>query len=152
MSEANSNKRRFSRVPFEGTGRLHLGERLLPVDLLDISVRGAQIRLPKNESVQANDECRQTLMLDDSPIHLTLESQVRHISDDQAGLVFVLIDLTDMQHLRRIVERSEEHTSELQSRPHLVCRLLLEKKKKTTTTDRRPKLSERRSVMLSDNR
>src|SRR5690554_7692016 len=34
--------------------------------------------------------------------------------------------------------RSEEHTSELQSRPHLVCRLLLEKKKehiqKSTTT------------------
>src|SRR3989442_11230868 len=29
------------------------------------------------------------------------------------------------------VNRSEEHTSELQSRPHLVCRLLLEKKKKT---------------------
>src|SRR2546422_7240655 len=29
--------------------------------------------------------------------------------------------------------RSEEHTSELQSRLHLVCRLLLEKKKKTVT-------------------
>src|SRR5690625_6812099 len=28
-------------------------------------------------------------------------------------------------------ERSEEHTSELQSRGHLVCRLLLEKKKET---------------------
>src|SRR3989442_5202742 len=28
--------------------------------------------------------------------------------------------------------RSEEHTSELQSRPHLVCRLLLEKKKNDT--------------------
>src|SRR5690554_7368103 len=28
------------------------------------------------------------------------------------------------------VGRSEEHTSELQSRPHLVCRLLLEKKNK----------------------
>src|SRR5690554_7370559 len=27
-----------------------------------------------------------------------------------------------------IISRSEEHTSELQSRPHLVCRLLLEKK------------------------
>src|SRR2546429_6851160 len=34
--------------------------------------------------------------------------------------------------------RSEEHTSELQSRLHLVCRLLLEKKKKTKTlTDTR---------------
>src|ERR1041385_9404400 len=30
--------------------------------------------------------------------------------------------------------RSEEHTSELQSRLHLVCRLLLEKKKHTTNT------------------
>src|SRR3989442_11810562 len=30
--------------------------------------------------------------------------------------------------------RSEEHTSELQSRPHLVCRLLLEKKKHATHT------------------
>src|SRR3989442_10593611 len=31
------------------------------------------------------------------------------------------------------LKRSEEHTSELQSRPHLVCRLLLEKKKKQQT-------------------
>src|SRR2546422_8352023 len=31
-------------------------------------------------------------------------------------------------------ERSEEHTSELQSRLHLVCRLLLEKKKKNSKT------------------
>src|SRR5690625_6075236 len=32
----------------------------------------------------------------------------------------------------KITRRSEEHTSELQSRGHLVCRLLLEKKKKHT--------------------
>src|SRR2546422_7213610 len=31
---------------------------------------------------------------------------------------------------RTLLPRSEEHTSELQSRLHLVCRLLLEKKKK----------------------
>src|SRR5258706_11833094 len=33
----------------------------------------------------------------------------------------------------RTIERSEEHTSELQSLTNLVCRLLLEKKKKNTT-------------------
>src|SRR5687767_15778920 len=33
-----------------------------------------------------------------------------------------------------IAERSEEHTSELQSLAYLVCRLLLEKKKKTSRT------------------
>src|SRR3712207_7645897 len=37
--------------------------------------------------------------------------------------------------------RSEEHTSELQSRQYLVCRLLLEKKKKTVN---------RRSVIYND--
>src|SRR2546429_6569672 len=35
----------------------------------------------------------------------------------------------------RPARRSEEHTSELQSRLHLVCRLLLEKKKKTQRTE-----------------
>src|SRR2546422_3107213 len=40
----------------------------------------------------------------------------------------------DQCGVRRLQLRSEEHTSELQSRLHLVCRLLLEKKKKQTTT------------------
>src|SRR5690554_7657204 len=43
-----------------------------------------------------------------------------------------------------VMSRSEEHTSELLSRPHLVCRLLLEKKKKTISTKpplHRPMLS-----------
>src|SRR2546422_1622902 len=35
--------------------------------------------------------------------------------------------------------RSEEHTSELQSRLHLVCRLLLEKKKRTTSRSSAPR-------------
>src|SRR5690554_7031587 len=39
---------------------------------------------------------------------------------------YIIIVLLESIH---ILSRSEEHTSELQSRPHLVCRLLLEKKK-----------------------
>src|SRR5690606_39593160 len=45
-----------------------------------------------------------------------------------AVLLFVLLGLTIALVLQR---RSEEHTSELQSRENLVCRLLLEKKKTT---------------------
>src|SRR5258707_5861605 len=37
-----------------------------------------------------------------------------------------------MQQISLLVDRSEEHTSELQSRQYLVCRLLLEKKKQIT--------------------
>src|SRR5437899_7243940 len=42
------------------------------------------------------------------------------------GIVGVTLEMDGQQHLLR----SEEHTSELQSLRHLVCRLLLEKKKK----------------------
>src|SRR2546429_9871222 len=49
--------------------------------------------------------------------------------DPTAGAV--LVDGKDIWtfSLQSFRERSEEHTSELQSRLHLVCRLLLEKKK-----------------------
>src|SRR3989442_7586767 len=47
------------------------------------------------------------------PIELVLNPQVREVN--------AFVDVENV--------RSEEHTSELQSRPHLVCRLLLEKKK-----------------------
>src|SRR5690554_2833233 len=48
---------------------------------------------------------------------LEFDPSIRAIGDLKEGMV-----------LPGIVTRSEEHTSELQSRPHLVCRLLLEKK------------------------
>src|SRR5690349_23826818 len=57
----------------------------------------------------------------------------------------------DEGELRRAVARSEEHTSELQSRRDLVCRLLLEKKKKkkkkqyNTINKKRYKRSKRNS-------
>src|SRR5436305_9323216 len=43
------------------------------------------------------------------------------------------VNMRDGKITCRLQNRSEEHTSELQSRPHLVCRLLLEKKKITKT-------------------
>src|SRR3982750_4972532 len=42
-------------------------------------------------------------------------------------------EIEDQLFHRVRLDRSEEHTSELQSRSDLVCRLLLEKKKKNTT-------------------
>src|SRR5258705_1662718 len=52
---------------------------------------------------------------------------------DRTGDAILQDILADMPNIR-VVPRSEEHTSELQSLRHLVCRLLLEKKKKLTST------------------
>src|SRR5436305_6501810 len=60
-----------------------------------------------------------TLSLHDAlPIYQLSRGQCRRPRDSGAGRAAIQFWL-----------RSEEHTSELQSRPHLVCRLLLEKKK-----------------------
>src|SRR3712207_7790269 len=57
--------------------------------------------------------------------------------DFQPGQVIVKLDPTVGATIEKINAdyglRSEEHTSELQSRQYLVCRLLLEKKKKTNS-------------------
>src|SRR5689334_24318198 len=45
--------------------------------------------------------------------------------------LFVIEEPLVIRAFSQLPERSEEHTSELQSQFHLVCRLLLEKKKKT---------------------
>src|SRR2546422_7765791 len=47
------------------------------------------------------------------------------------------------QRVAHAGERSEEHTSELQSRLHLVCRLLLEKKKKLNHSTRTQRIHRR---------
>src|SRR3712207_7712447 len=53
---------------------------------------------------------------------------------DQPGLLRTGEAHREQHQLRRDLPRSEEHTSELQSRQYLVCRLLLEKKKKNIIT------------------
>src|SRR3712207_8273021 len=66
---------------------------------------------------------------------LALDEQLNTVDDayTRKGLQLV-VDGTDPDLVAEVLERSEEHTSELQSRQYLVCRLLLEKKKNDTTT------------------
>src|SRR5256886_2673102 len=60
---------------------------------------------------------------------LEVLDRVRHV---EALAAEAHLGQRPVEHLaRRTDERSEEHTSELQSQSNLVCRLLLEKKKKT---------------------
>src|SRR3712207_7758841 len=59
-----------------------------------------------------------------------LEQLERHLLR-QPALVQLQLRPHHDDRAARVVHRSEEHTSELQSRQYLVCRLLLEKKKKT---------------------
>src|SRR2546422_7572502 len=58
-----------------------------------------------------------------------------HISEEDHGLFSSGLGYQEGMRRELMEERSEEHTSELQSRLHLVCRLLLEKKKNCNSAE-----------------
>src|SRR5262245_62303064 len=66
---------------------------------------------------------------------LALRADLAHVAEDQHPRPLARREHVDRRPYRVGVDvlRSEEHTSELQSLRHLVCRLLLEKKKKKKT-------------------
>src|SRR3712207_8508194 len=77
-----------------------------------------------------------TLSLHDAlPISISSAATVRpsaiHFTQDAPPINRALVVVRSL-HVAHVATRSEEHTSELQSRQYLVCRLLLEKKKKTS--------------------
>src|SRR2546425_4201990 len=70
------------------------------------------------------------------------ESEVPIVSDVRGRGLLIGLDLV-VPGTRTLLDRSEEHTSELQSLAYLVCRLLLEKKKSSNpvlTTSPGPRL------------
>src|SRR2546422_3701130 len=71
--------------------------------------------------------------------------EIRYASQLHHPHIAPLLDSGETEYLLWFVARSEEHTSELQSRLHLVCRLLLEKKK-----DRFAEISDFLSVCTND--
>src|SRR5690625_4363881 len=70
----------------------------------------------------------------------------RIVNDNRLGNNLILMG-TKQNPLPFIKDRSEEHTSELQSRGHLVCRLLLEKKKKKKKANRKKSSKRGKNLM-----
>src|SRR2546426_5251700 len=88
-----------------------------------VAIKNSVYVLPKNDQTQEDFQWVLREILEGSGEASICEASfVDGLSDDQVEALF---------QAAREAERSEEHTSELQSPCNLVCRLLLEKKKNT---------------------
>src|SRR5690606_41468471 len=105
----------FLRLP----GRRPTGSTLFPYTTLFRSSRGtALMGADRRQRKQVKAHC--WVYPFSGPVEENYEEDFPNVADDRfSGMC-----------LFRSYSRSEEHTSELQSRENLVCRLLLEKKKK----------------------
>src|SRR3712207_8614179 len=78
-------------------------------------------------TMRDRDTVRRRLTLEVPPLHRALET-LADTEIDNGKVTTAGSTLTRLRNASDVKERSEEHTSELQSRQYLVCRLLLEKK------------------------
>src|SRR5947209_3007920 len=143
VSEArrpSSAKRARSRglVLVSGIGRAEypdLSQQIVQVErlgdhMLDPALREVAFELIRRRAYEEHGHVTDVRVGANAIEHFkAVESRHHDVEDEEVG-----VHLTDgLQHQRAVRHddglRSEEHTSELQSRQYLVCRLLLEKKK-----------------------
>jgi len=102
-SSAESH-RQFSRVPFFAEVSLHLPDQVLKVDLLDIALKGALVRVASGVVVVLNEKCRLVLPLGDGAEPIEMTGKVVHLQGVHVGMTCEDIDLQSLTRLRRLLE------------------------------------------------
>ena len=105
MNSSNeTDRRQFSRVLFDAAAQLAVGDRRTDAKLLDISLKGALVRLPPDTQWPDADDTRLTVRLDDEGHSIIMHGRVAHREDDRLGFLCQHIDMDSITHLRRLVE------------------------------------------------
>src|SRR3989449_4403421 len=125
---ADSTARNLTLAPTESTAAL----KDVPPPATEAAKPAPEKKAPVKNPVGANPAPR--MLAAGTRVPATANDTISTRSA-KAGDSFTATVSQDVKDATGRVVRSEEHTSELQSRLHLVCRLLLEKKKKKTTRE-----------------
>lgn len=99
-----TQRRHFSRVFFQAAATLSSAGTRWPCEVLDLSLKGALLRLPAGQPAPAG-RCRLELTLDEAQqARIGMDAEVAHREGDVLGLHCLSIDLDSITHLRRLVE------------------------------------------------
>ncbi|MFO0121612.1 MAG: PilZ domain-containing protein [Inhella sp.] len=100
-SPRDTDRRHHARVHFDGQAQLITTDGRATVQLVDVSLKGALVRLPANAEVAAGEPCLLSLQLGD--VHIKMAAEIAHLAGREAGLRCAAIDLDSISHLRRLV-------------------------------------------------
>jgi hypothetical protein len=100
----DSERRKHARVAFHAPATLMLSDRTLEAIVLDLSLKGALVRLPVGTVMDNPAPCKLRVQLDEMLAGIDMETCVVHLEGRCAGLRCLSIDLDSVTHLRRLVE------------------------------------------------
>lgn len=102
-SEQSTNRRVFSRVPFDAWVEIHQGARAWNAVLLDISLKGLLIKEPENWKIEPDLPITASVRLG-SAAAIIMRATLAHEHDGRVGFRCSHIDVDSMTHLRRLLE------------------------------------------------
>ncbi|MGS0753419.1 PilZ domain-containing protein [Roseateles sp. GG27B] len=100
----NTERRQFSRVNFDVEAELITTQEHLSVQVLDLSLKGALLRLPDPCIVALGSPCLLKVLLGDKESRISIAGEVAHVEGNQAGVLCRSIDIESITHLRRLIE------------------------------------------------
>ncbi len=101
---SHDERRHFSRIPFHRPATLALGGAELGCALLDVSLKGALVELPRALEAAPGQPCTLTIRLAGDEALIRMEAVVAHLEGTTLGVRCTAIDLDSIAHLRRLVE------------------------------------------------
>ena len=97
-------RRQYSRIAFHSPAQLIFSDTQCDVVVIDLSLKGALVRLSGDVLLKLNSHCVLRVTLSDMDDHINMQARVAHIEGQNIGLISLNIDLDSVTHLRRLVE------------------------------------------------
>lgn len=99
----DSDRRRFWRAAFHSSVQLAAASGSTAAELVDISLKGALIKVPPTWHARIDDSCQIKLKLADNA-NILMHAVVAHVDGPRVGLRCEHMDIDSITHLRRLVE------------------------------------------------
>lgn len=100
----SSGLRHFSRILFDAEVLLHLSDRTINVQLIDIALKGALVKTATSEPLVLEEKCRLEMPLTDGGDGVMMAGRIVHLEGRHVGIECQDIDVTSLTRLRRLIE------------------------------------------------
>ncbi len=101
-SKSGSERRNFSRIRFDGNTELILGNQRWRTELVDISLKGLLVAIPKDWDLSIAEQLRAQITLAEDAI-INMDVIPRHREDGVIGFECEHIDIDSITHLRQLI-------------------------------------------------
>lgn len=99
-----SERRHFARIGFDAPAQLATAHERFEVKVIDLSFKGALVRLPAHARLAPGTLCGLSVALTETGASITMSTEIAHVEGDHIGLLSRGIDIDSMTHLRRLIE------------------------------------------------